>query len=112
MKKNTKVTIWDFIMGIIFSLIALPFLIIYSPMMDMIWNQIAQSPIETGAMIIKDYSMVCLTLFGFTLIGGIFNVRQKDKGRKWDRIELTKRTLLVISLMFLLSYSPGQSGGL
>ena len=104
MKKTHKNTIWDLIMGTIFGTIVLPIMFVYKPMVDIMLSQIGEATIETGAMILKDYSMVCLTLFGFTLIGGIFNIREKDKNRKWDRVELTKRTLLVLSLIFLLSF--------
>lgn len=53
---------------------------------------------EIPREIIKNYSLIALTLFGFTLIGGIF-----EKGKNAEKQLPVVRNLFIISLGFLFS---------
>jgi glucan phosphoethanolaminetransferase (alkaline phosphatase superfamily) len=99
-----KKIIWDIITGVIFGLAVYPILMLYGYMASSIWTYIGQQTLKEGLPIIKEYSMICLTFFGVTLIGGIFNPREKDDSIHSKRIDYTKRSLLFISLIFLLAF--------
>lgn len=52
---------------------------------------------ETPNIVVREYGKLALTLFGFTLIGGIF-----ERGRKENKLSV-ERYMFMISLVFLLS---------
>ena len=78
----------DFLLGIIIGFLLIVWGIFISA-------EIAMS--DTPNIIIRGYGNLALTLFGFTLIGGIFEKRNKE-----DK-STVKRQMFLISLIFLLS---------
>ncbi|MBE3136559.1 MAG: hypothetical protein IMZ43_04080 [Thermoplasmata archaeon] len=99
-----KKGIWDFIIGLLFALAFIPIYLLYVYMLESIWTYIGQHTLEEGLPLIKEYSMICLTFFGISLIGGIFNPREKDESPNSKRMEYTKRSLLFLSLFFLSAF--------
>lgn len=99
MNSNQKKIIWDIITGVLLGLAVVPIVLLYEYMASGIWTYIGQQSLKDGLN-----SMICLTFFGICLIGGIFNPREKDENAHSRRIDYSKRSLLFISLYFLLAF--------
>ena len=95
--------IWDLVYATLLSLSVFPIWYIYFFMTETIWEYIADNTFETGLPIIKEFSLICLTFFGISLIGGIFNPKEKENN-KFNRIDRVKQSLLLVSLMFLTAF--------
>lgn len=105
-KKSILFAIRDTIGGLLIGLITIISALIFGNWADLIDARIKYSDPQIAFSLIQQYSNICLTLFGFSLIGSIFTRKTKYKisNKKKDNLELTNRALMLISLLFLFGF--------
>lgn len=107
-KENILNAIRDTFAGLVIGLLIMLSGLIFGNWAELIDVRIRYSDPNIAIAFIQQYSNFCLTLFGFSLIGGIFAGKKNNENKKIDKkkdtLEITKRTLMLSSLLFLFGF--------
>lgn len=97
----------DLFFGFSIVFLILPLMFLFTIWWNSMFFNVIKAPSDISLSYVKEFSNISLTLFGFTLIGGIFSQkgRNLNKDKKAEkRLEITKGGLLFSSILFLFSF--------
>ena len=91
----------DIVIGFLIPILMLPLMFAWVFWISTLFQQLSILNLTEVAPVIKDYASISLSIFGITLIGGIFEKNSNNDKKEFINV---KGSLFVVSILFLFAF--------